>query len=119
MTEPGKIEVLFSNLSAYIQTNIKLIKLQLISKVAQIGSEIVGLIVMSMVLFLSLFFFSMGLCFYLSFRLNDPYSGFVIVGSFYLVLVLVLYLTRNALIIQPLRNIFITKMLNSVSDSDN
>jgi Zn-dependent protease with chaperone function len=111
MVDMTKLEELTDHLKQYMLLNIRIIKLEAISKISTIASTITGLIVVGMSLFLFVFTMTMGLGFYISELIGDAYSGFAIVAVFYLLLTLLLYFGRKRMIEKPFRNKIVSKIL--------
>lgn len=112
MPEHEKIEVIVESINKYVKTNYELIKLETIDKTSTISSSLFSNLLIGLVGFLLLFFISLGASFYISFRIGDNYSGFIIVAGFYFILGCILFIGRKSLIEKPLRDKIILKMFN-------
>ncbi|HEV7231015.1 MAG TPA: phage holin family protein [Bacteroidia bacterium] len=112
MGQPGKIEELTDNLKSYASTNFELFKLEATERASVIGSESVSFVAISAVAALFVVFISIGAGFYISARMGDTYSGFLIVAGFYLFLTLVLLIGKKKLIEHPLRDKIIRKVFS-------
>src|SRR6478672_10719502 len=93
-----KLEALTDSLKEYADTNYELIKLEVIDHSSSILSGIVTALVITVILVLFAFFGSMYLAFYLSDLLGINYIGFAIVGGFYLLLAIIVYLGKKIFI---------------------
>jgi len=86
-----RIESLVENLSGYVETRVKLLKIEIREDLAKVLSK--GLVHITLVLFgsLVLIFFSIGLAEYFNTFFLDAFKGYWIVSGIYLV-VFVLFL---------------------------
>ncbi len=105
------IEDLFEKAEEYVKTNIEIAKLKATDKVASIVSSLVA----KMAILISVFFFllmlNIGIAFWLGVLLGQTHYGFMVVASFYAILVLFLYIFRDKLIKTPINNSIILQML--------
>jgi hypothetical protein len=111
MNTADSIKTLFDQSKEYLETQIELTKLKAIDKSSDIVSTA---IVMVAVIFLgSLFviFISIALALMLGNWLGSNLYGFLIVGGFYGVLLLLIYLKKDKWIKTPIANGLINKML--------
>ena len=112
MSEFKKMEEFGDSLKQYIQLNYDIIKLEVTKKISEIGSSLLGLLLLGITFFLFVFALSMGIGYYLSYLLGDTFSGFLIIAGFYLVLSIILLLSRHSLIEKPIRDKIIKKLLS-------
>ena len=77
-----------------VETRINLIKEEIQDQVLGVVTRVFLLIINGGLMLLVLFFFSLALAFFLSCLLESTYSGFLLVGLFYLLLVAGLYWLR-------------------------
>jgi hypothetical protein len=104
MIDKDKWESLTDNLKSYVNTQIELLKLQLTEKVSAAGSTIFSSVLLVLTAISCIFFLSCWAALYLSARIGDTYSGFAIVGGFYLLVSLILVMSRKQLLVTPIRN---------------
>lgn len=78
-----RLDNLISNLTGYVETQVKLAKLEVRDEVAKILSR--GLVIGSVILFSFLFllFFSVGMAHYLNGVFEQPFIGYWLVAGFY------------------------------------
>ncbi|MFY8037432.1 MAG: phage holin family protein [Cyclobacteriaceae bacterium] len=78
-----RLDNLISNLTGYVEAQVKLAKLEVRDEVAKILSR--GLVIGSMLLFAFLFllFFSVGMAHYLNGVFEQPFIGYWLVALFY------------------------------------
>ena len=111
MNEHRKIETLTDNLKIYINTNIELNRLEATERLSVLGSIFISytLIVPAGILFI--LFISLSLAFYLSRHLGGSDIGFAIVAGVYLLLGIILILSRKRLLEKPIRDRIIREAL--------
>jgi len=102
---------LTKSLKVYIQTNIELIKLEATDRVSVLGADVVSGLIVAFPLLLFIFFLSFGVGLYLAACFENNYMGFLLVAVFYLFLTCLLILTRKRIIINPIRNAMIKRIL--------
>ena len=112
MPEQEKIEVLVESINRYLKSNCELIKLEATERTSVIGSSIISNLLIGLVGILLIVFLSLGVSFYISFRMGDSYSGFIIVAAFYFILGFILMIGRKALMERPLRDKIIRKIFS-------
>lgn len=110
MQEFKKIEKLTNDLKDYLDTNIQLLKLEALANVSAAGSGIISAIIIGVVGFLFLLFFSLAGADLLSMYFESKLIGLSLVAGFYLVLGLILFLARKKLFLRPFRDM-ITKLI--------
>jgi hypothetical protein len=111
MTTTDSIKELIEKSKDYIETKIELGRLKTIDKSADILSTV---IVMVSIIFLgSLFiiFISIALALLLGKWLGAYYYGFLMMGGFYALILLLIYIQREKWIKTPISNGLINKML--------
>ncbi len=113
MNEFDKIEDITESLKQYVMVNFEIIKLEATERTSAIGSSFLSVVIVASAAFLFLFTLSIGIGFYLSFLLNDTYSGFLIIAGFYFLLALVLFFGRKKFLKSPLRDRIIKEILEN------
>lgn len=105
------IASLFERAEDLSKTSIKLYKLNLIdTSAAVVSSMVAGLAIFSTVA-LSFLIMNIGLALWIGKLLVEPFYGFFIIGGFYALLAIVLFIFKNQWIKNPLSNSIIRKML--------
>jgi hypothetical protein len=107
-----KIEEITESLKIYVSTNYELIKLQAIERISVIMADLISNLLVGLVVLVSVLFISIWAGFYISASLGDNYSGFAIVGGFYLVIAIFLMIVRNKLVERPIRDKIIRKIFS-------
>lgn len=102
-----KAENISSHVKEYIDTLIKLISTKITQQIVLQGSKIIAGIILTFFAVLALFFLSLALGFWLGDILHSRIFGFLAVGLFYVLLVLILLVLRNKTILPWLRNIIV------------
>ena len=105
------IETLIKKSGEYLDTKIELTKLKAINTSSDVLSNMVYLIVKILIIFLFVGFVSVALAILIGKTMGDYYYGFLIVGGFYLIVLLITYVQRKKWIKEPVANGLINKML--------
>ncbi|MBY5951881.1 phage holin family protein [Algoriphagus sp. NF] len=79
-----------------VETRINLIKQDIQEEILTLTSRIFLLVVIGGLMLLVLLFLSLALAFFLSSYLESPFSGFLIVGLLFLLMILILYKVRDS-----------------------
>lgn len=98
------VEDLVTHVGAYIDTQKKLIQLSAAEKVATTVSGGVSALVTALLAIFVLLFLSVAGAFYLGELLGSNTLGFLIIGGFYLVLMLIFSMSKRALVQTPIAN---------------
>jgi hypothetical protein len=108
-----KIEELIDNFKRYSVTSVDLIKLETVDRLSTILSNLISKAIIGLIVTLFLFFFSLGICFYLSELFNNNYLGFGLVAGFYLLLAIVLLAGYKKFLARPIREKIIHEIFHS------
>ena len=95
-----KIGEIVQTVKGIVETRISLVKQEIQEEFVGILSKLILLVVMGSMLMLTLLFLSFWLAFFLSRHLQSPHFGFLIVALIYLVLALIIYISRDSLGVQ-------------------
>ena len=90
MIDSNKIERLADDVQLYVDTKVELIRLESIEKSALVLAGVLRRIVIASIAAVSVLFISIALSLYLSGRMGNNYSGFVIVSFMYFLILLIL-----------------------------
>lgn len=107
------VDVLYEKAKKYTETSAELLALKTVDKTADVLSSLTAIVLIVMVFAMFTLFVNVSLSLFIGKLLNDYYLGFLIVSAFYLVLALVLYWFKDALIKTPIANLIIVKLLKS------
>ncbi|TCC93863.1 phage holin family protein [Pedobacter frigiditerrae] len=112
------LEDIFLDAKEYIDTRIEYTKLSAVEKGSKIFADLItsGAVVISFVL--AFLFASFTLALYLSEVLGSYARGFGCVATIYLLLSIIVYLTKDKYIERVLVNLFIRKYFDKVADKD-
>jgi DMSO/TMAO reductase YedYZ heme-binding membrane subunit len=112
------LEDIFLDAREYIDTRIEYTKLSAVEKGSKIFADLItsGAVVISFVL--AFLFASFTLALYLSDVLGSYARGFGCVAVIYLLLSIIVYLTKDRYIEKVLVNLFIRKYFDKVADKD-
>jgi len=104
------IETLFEKAQDYGKTSLGLLKLQTISKTSDVTSTLASWLFIFMVVTISVLIINIGIALWISDQLESTWSGFFIVGIFYALIALVLFIFRHQWIKDPIQNSIISKL---------
>lgn len=105
------ISRLFEKVEDYTHTTVELFKLNTIEKSADVVSSLVSHLVIFAMVVLSFLILNIGLALWLGKLLGDSFFGFFIMGGFYTVFTVLIYLFRHQWIKYPISNSIIKKMI--------
>ncbi len=91
-----KIAEIVQTLKGIIETKLNMVKRDIQEEFVGILARVIFLILMGGSLFLVLLFMSLSLAFYISQYFEAPYMGFFMVGLLYLLILLILILSRDS-----------------------
>jgi len=111
MTTTDSIRTLIDKSKDYLDTKIELTKLKTIDKSADVLSTAIVMVSMIFLGSLVILFISAGIAIMLGKALGAYQYGFFIVGGFYGIILLVIYLQREKWLKTPISNGLINKML--------
>ena len=110
-----QVSEIVQTVKSLIETRVNMVKQEVQEEFLGIISRTILLVVLGGLTLLVLLFFSLSLAFYLSTKFESPFIGFLLVGLFYLILLVALYLGRYSIGIQSkvqggLRNFIFSKI---------
>jgi len=111
MNTTDSIRTLIDQSKDYLETKIELTKLKTIDKSADVLSSVVVMVTIIFLGSLFIIFISIAAALMLGNMLGSAHYGFLIVGGFYALLLLLIYLQRDRWIKVPIANGLISKML--------
>ena len=111
MNSQDTIKTLIDKSKDYLETKIELTKLKTIDKSADILSAVVVIVSMIFIGSLVIILISIGLSLYLGRLLGAYHYGFFVMGGFYALVLLLIFIQREKWIKTPISNGLINKML--------
>lgn len=113
MEEPEQHPVgsLFERAEDYTKTTLELIKLKMIDSSADFISSVLARLVIAVLLVLTLIVLNIGVGFWLGDMLGKVYYGFFALAGFYVLLCILFYAFRKALLKIPISNALIRHLL--------
>lgn len=111
MTTTESIKTLIDKSKDYLDTKIELARLKTIDKSADVLSAVVVMVSMIFIGSLFVLFVSIAIAMMLGRMLGAYHYGFFIVGGFYAIILLLIYLYREKWIKTPIANGLINKMM--------
>ena len=106
-----KIEKLVATAGELAETKLELLKLRAAGKVSASLSSLVAIIMVLVFSGAALTIISFGLAWFIGSKLDDVSYGFFIVGGFYALVGLLVYVNRKKWVQVPLSNMFIDKII--------
>ncbi|MFN3969661.1 hypothetical protein [Flavobacterium sp.] len=110
-TKTTTLESLFENVEQYSKTSFELYKHKAIYEIATLSSSLAVRFILSIVVALVSLFFSIGFALWFGDMMNNTYYGYFIVGLFYVILGITIFLFRKAWIKTNMNNMVIKSML--------
>lgn len=107
----NSLEALFEKTSEYVETRIKLAKLQAVNKITDVASSILSRVVIALIIVLMVVILNTGIAIWIGELLGKMYYGFFCVGGFYLLLIIILSATRGKWLKKPISDRLIKKIL--------
>lgn len=111
MESDGSFKTLIKKSENFLETKIELTKLKAINTSSDVLSNLVYWIVKMLVIFLLIGFVSVGLAVWIGQTFGAYFYGFLIVGGFYALVFLVIYIQRKKWIKGPVADGLVNKML--------
>ncbi len=105
------IATLLERAENYSNSTIELIKLNAIDKSADVISSLVSRLAILVTVTLSLLIINIGIALWLGKQLGDSFYGFFIIGGFYVLLTLLMYIFRHQWLKYPVRNSIINQLM--------
>ncbi len=105
------IDLLFEKAENYSKTSIELLKLNVISKSADVLSSITSLFAIGTVVALFTLFLNIGLGLYIGKLLGDYYLGFFAVSGFYFLLAIIIFSVKEKYIKGKIMDLIISKLV--------
>jgi hypothetical protein len=106
------LKTVIDDLNDYVETRIDLVKFKTIDNSATVLSTLATGIVITLGIFLFLFLLCIGLSFYLGELLGKSYYGFFLVGGFFSLAIIILYLNRQKWLRGPFADMLVRNLLN-------
>jgi lipopolysaccharide export LptBFGC system permease protein LptF len=111
MEKESNIEALFSKTGEYLETRIDLFKLKAVDSSSNAVASLTWRMVVLWISMFSFFFLNLGLSIWIGNVLGQLFYGFFIVGIFYLLTGLIIYLFRHTCIKMPVNDLLVKKLL--------
>jgi len=116
MEEQSKLGSIGDHLRHYVETKSKIYLLDAADKTSSTISSLGYFIVMGIAMTLVLLFLSTGAAIWIGHLYGETSMGFLIIGIFYLVVTLIIYLGRESLVKAPIVNTILKKLYSDEKD---
>ena len=103
---------MLKNFEKYVNVRIKLMLFSFADRMANASANLTAIIIFVAVFSLMFLFLSLALGFYIGEKYDSFGIGFFAVGTLYFVILIVLFILKKALIINPIRNKILLSFLN-------
>lgn len=110
--QPTKFEELIDHVKDIADTKTKLLMLKATDKASSATGMAVAYMIFAFLVVIIFVLLSIGAAIWINAEMNSSTSGFFIVAGGYVVLLLILFLGREAIIKKPIANKIISEMLN-------
>jgi hypothetical protein len=105
--ERERIEVVIDDIKEHLNTRYELVVLKAAERGSSLAAGIISQMLIAFISVLAIIILSFAAAYYISSVRNDQYSGFIIVGGVYLLLVMICVMFRKKLLSNPFRNMII------------
>src|SRR6187551_483418 len=112
LEQPTKLEELIDHVKDCVNTKSQLFVLRATDKASTVTGIAVSYIIFGFLFAIIFVLLSIGAAIWLNIKMGDSFSGFFIVAGVYAVILLVLFLGRDAIIKKPVANKVISEILN-------
>ncbi len=111
---------MIGNLKDYLNNRITLLKLEVVEGIGKGLAKITSILILAIFSFFSYFFLTFGVAWYIGKHHldGDLPLGFIIVGVFHLIILLIVLLFRKILLEKFMLNFFISAAFNSKNNED-
>lgn len=110
-TTIDNIEQLVSDVSDMAETKVELLKLKAAGKISASLSSLVAIMMVMVFGGAAITILSFGFAYWIGTGLDNVWAGFFIVGGFYALVGLLVYVNRKNWVQRPLSNLFIDKII--------
>jgi len=108
--ETASKETLLDNVTAYVNTRVELVRLQLIEKAAAMISNALSIVIIIPFFLIAFLFLSVALAHYFDELWGHEYAGYLTVTGIYMLVGLLLVWKRKYWLINPLQNNLIKQL---------
>lgn len=112
MIEKKNIELLTEDLKEYVSINMEITKLNIVEKTAVVAAGFMSSMLIGCIGLLAIIFASICAALCLSGHSVAHYTGFGLIAGFYMFLLLIVFLFKNSLFINPFKDRIIRKLLS-------
>ena len=105
------IENLVSRAGDIAETKVELWKLRAVGKISETVSSLISVMAIVIFTFIAITILSLGIAYWIGSKMGNISYGFFIVGGFYALVGLLVYVFRRNLIKSPLTNLIINKIV--------
>lgn len=111
-------ESLVATAGDYLSNRIDLLKLKIANKASNVLSAIISAIVLIIFFFIFFIIFNIGIALMIGHFIGHSYLGFLIVSGFYLLIGVIIFMGRNAIIKSVVSSFIIKKMFKNADQKN-
>ena len=104
-------ETFIKTVGEYASVNIKLAKLQAVNAASETGASLISAFILLLVINMALLLVSVAIAMCIGEGTGKMYYGFLIVGGFYTIAAIVIFIFRRQWLKLPFQNMLVKKML--------
>jgi hypothetical protein len=108
----NSLDALFEKTSDYLETRGELLKLRAVNTASEVASTMISRFIIIAVVSLMLLLLNAGIAIWIGEMMGKVYYGFFLVGGFYMLLAIILYVSRHKLLKKPVQDKLVDKLLN-------
>lgn len=112
-----KAEEFADHVKEYINNRIAAVKLQMAEKTSKFASNFIAIAVVAAIMLVFAIFMSMGVAYLLCEWIGDTWSGFLIIGGIWLLIAIMIWLSREKLLRMPIMNKMLQEMFKDEEDT--
>jgi hypothetical protein len=112
-----KAEEFADHVKEYVNNRITAVKLQVAEASSKILSNFIAIAVVAAIMLVFAIFISMGVAFAISDWIGTMYSGFLVVGGLWLLVAILMWMSREKLLRLPIMNKMLHEMFKDEEDT--
>lgn len=112
-----KAEEFIDHLKEYVNNRVAAVKMQTAETTSQVLSNMIAMAVVAAIVFVFIIFMSMGAAYALSSVIGETHTGFLIVGAIWLIIAIIIWISREKILRVPLMNKMLHQMFKDEKDS--
>lgn len=103
----------------YAEIKMRLLTLRTADKTCRLATGFLTILILTLIFIFSVVLLSMGIAIWISYSLESAWSGFFIMGAFYIVVGAILVALRKQIIFEPLLNSIVSALVGAELKAEN